>query len=186
MTKKKITVVSIDENNDNNGDIVANNDVVDDAMTTLESIVEEPIIEEQVIETKTEVKQQETPTVEDKILRTNELIKCPKCDKLVTEKTLKYSHKKTCSGEEDKTTPERYNTVKPAKIPEDVPIKSVPPSPPKLIRTVSRIREVIDTAPNRITPEMMREYRNNMRTERIKMRSDEMKSLFTNGIQINI
>ena len=194
MTKKKITVVSIDENNDNNGDIVANNEVASPepqghAITTLESIVEEPIIEEQVIETKTEVKQQasgQTPTVEDKILRTNELIKCPKCDKLVTEKTLKYSHKKTCSGEEDKTTPERYNTVKPAKIPEDVLIKSVPPSPPKLIRTVSRIREVIDTAPNRITPEMMREYRNNMRTERIKMRSDEMKSLFTNGIQINI
>ena len=182
MTKKKITVVSIDENNDNNGDIVANNDVVDEAITALESIVEEPIIEEQVIETKTEVKQQETPTVEDKIVRTNELIKCPKCDKLVTEKTLKYSHKKTCSGEEDKTTPERYNTVKPAKIPEDVPIKSVPPSPPKLIRTVSKIREVIDTAPNRITPEMMKEYRNNMRTERIKMRPDVMKSLFTNSI----
>ena len=55
MTKKKITVVSINENNDNNGDIVANNEVVDDAITTLESIVEEPIIEEQVTETKTEV-----------------------------------------------------------------------------------------------------------------------------------
>ena len=39
MTKKKITVVSIDENNDNNGDIVANNDVVDEAITALESIV---------------------------------------------------------------------------------------------------------------------------------------------------
>ena len=191
MTKKKITVVSIDENNDNNGDIVANNEVASPepqghAITTLESIVEEPIIEEQVIETKTEVKQQETPTVEDKILRTNELIKCPKCDKLVTEKTLKYSHKKTCSGEEDKTTPERYNTVKPAKIPEDVLIKSVPPSPPKLIRTVSRIREVIDTAPNRITPEMMREYRNNMRAERIQVRSNKMSCLFANSIQINI
>ena len=68
------------------------------------------------------------------------------------------------------------------KIPEDDLIKSVPPSPPKLIRTVSKIREVIDTAPNRITPEMMKEYRNNMRTERIKMRSDVMKSLFTNSI----
>ena len=93
MTKKKITVVSIDENNDNNGDIVANNEVASPepqghAITTLESIVEEPIIEEQVIETKTEVKQQETPTVEDRILRTNELIKCPECDKLVTKKTI--------------------------------------------------------------------------------------------------
>ena len=68
-------------------DIVDNNEVVEDAITTVESIVEEPIIEEQVIETKTEVKQQETPTVEDKILRTNELIRCPECDKLVTKKT---------------------------------------------------------------------------------------------------
>ena len=203
MTKKKINVVSIDENDDNNGDIVANNDVVDEAITALESIVEEPIIEEQVIETKTDgvggtasppkrvedplsIKQQETPTVEDKIVRTNELIKCHKCDKSVTKKTLKYSHTKKGSGEEEKNTPERYNTVQPAKIPEDLPIKSVPPSPPKLVRTVSRICEVIDTAPNQITPEIMREHRNNMRTERIKMRSDEMISLFTDGIYINI
>ena len=134
MTKKKITVVSIDENNDNNGDIVVNNEVASPepqghAITTLESIVEEPIIEERVIETKTEVKQQasgQTPTVEDKIVRTNELITCPKCDKLVTEKTLKYSHNKTCSGVEDKTTP-----TKPKQIPdidENISIKAVPPN----------------------------------------------------------
>ena len=36
--------------------------------------------------------------------RTNELVKCPKCDKMVTMKTLKYSHKKTCTGEENNKT----------------------------------------------------------------------------------
>ena len=105
MTKKKIQVVDVIEHISIENDGTNNNEAVDDAITTLESIVEEPIIEEQVIETKTEIKQQafplvrQTPTVEDKILRIDELIKCPKCDKLVTDKTLKYSRKKTCSGE---------------------------------------------------------------------------------------
>ena len=51
----------------------------------------------------------ETPPVEDIPIkqpetqtktRSQELIKCPKCNKMVTSKTLKCSHKNTCSGEE--------------------------------------------------------------------------------------
>ena len=37
--------------------------------------------------------------VEDKITRSQELIRCLKCNKMIKAKTLKYSHKNTCSGE---------------------------------------------------------------------------------------
>ena len=90
---------------------------------------------------------------------------------MVTSKTLKYSHKKTCGGE-DKPKPitkqapiSKQETV----IPD---IEEVPQSPPKLVRTVTQ----------QPTAEMMRTYRNQMRTQQLKMRSDRMSSMFANSI----
>ena len=100
MGKKKITVVDITENTDNDADISDNNEVVEEQIKTTEPIepVIEPVIE--TVDTQPLETIVEEPVKEDKIVRTNELIKCPKCGKSVTRKTLKYSHKKTCSGEE--------------------------------------------------------------------------------------
>jgi hypothetical protein len=102
MPKKKVTVVDIKDTVNENADIVDVKDNVNEPIETIEPAIEEPaiektVIEEAVTETKTEVKhdiKDKTPPVEDKIVRTNELIKCPKCDKLVTSKTLTYSHTK--------------------------------------------------------------------------------------------
>ena len=182
MPKKKITVVDIKD--DENADIVDSNEV-----TTLEPIIEEnnietqdkPIVEDTPVEDKpiVEEKQVEEKPVEEKIVRTNELIKCPKCLKMVTSKTLKYSHKKTCTGEDKPTPISKPKPIKQvAKIEEE---EEAPPSPPKLVRTIST-----PVAPTPITqqptPEMMRTYRNQMRTEQLKMRSDRMSSLFSNSI----
>ena len=59
--------------------------------------------QEEVIETQQDEPEPETkpePVETQTKTRVQELIKCPKCDKMVKLKTLKYSHKKTCSGEE--------------------------------------------------------------------------------------
>jgi len=138
MPKKKITVVDIKD--DENADIVDSNEV-----TTLEPIIEEnnietqdkPIVEDTPVEDKpiVEEKQVEEKPVEEKIVRTNELIKCPKCLKMVTSKTLKYSHKKTCTGEDKPTPISKPKPIKQvAKIEEE---EEAPPSPPKLVRTIS-------------------------------------------------
>ena len=182
MPKKKITVVDIKD--DENADIVDSNEV-----TTLEPIIEEnnietqdkPIVEDTPVEEKPveDKPVEDKPIVEEKTVRTNELIKCPKCLKSVTSKTLKYSHKKTCTGEDKPTPISKPKPIKQvAKIEEEAP-----PSPPKLVRTIST---PIQHAPTPITqqptPEMMREYRLQQRTEQLKMRSDRMSSLFTNSI----
>ena len=165
---QKITVVDIKD--DENADIVA---------TTLEPIIEEnnnetqdkPIVEDTPVEEKPV---EDKPIVEDKIVRTNELVKCPKCLKSVTSKTLKYSHKKTCTGEDKPTPISKPKPIKQvAKIEEEVP-----PSPPKLVRTISQATPVTQQP----THEMMRTYRNQMRTEQLQMRSDRMSSLFSNSI----
>ena len=106
------------------------------------------------------------------MLRTSELIKCPKCLKMVTNKTLKYSHKKTCTGEQEVNKPKPIKQV--AKIEEE----EVPQSPPKLVRAISKVTPVTQQP----TPEMMKIYRNQMRTEQLRMRSDRMSSLLTNSI----
>jgi len=187
MPKKKITVVDIKD--DETADIVDSNEV-----TVLEPITEEknieipiddkPIVEDKPIVDDKPIVEEDKPIVEDKpvedtILRTSELVKCPKCNKLVTSKTLKYSHKKTC-GVEDKPKP----ISKPIKTVTVIPdIEEVPKetkasqSQPKLVRTIS-----IPPKEQQPTPEMMRTYRNQMRTEQLKMRSDRMSSLFTNSI----
>ena len=186
MPKKKITVVDIKD--DENADIVDSNEV-----TTLEPIIEEnnietqdkPIVEDTPVEEKpVEEKpapdslreKQDKPIVEEKTVRTNELIKCPKCLKSVTSKTLKYSHKKTCTGEDKPTPISKSKPIKQvAKIEEE---EEAPPSPPKLVRTISQATPITQQP----TPEMMRAYRLQQRTEQLKMRSDRMSTLFTNSI----
>jgi hypothetical protein len=91
---------------------------------------------------------------------------------MVTKKTLKYSHKKTCSGEEEKPKPIKQSH--PIQNHDQEPINT-----PKLVRTISR---VVPQQPTVSPLEMMREHRNQQRTERLQMRQDKMSSLFTNSI----
>ena len=184
IPQKKITVVDIKD--DENADIVVDSNEV--TIPEMQPIIEEnsigtqekPIVEDTPVEEKPveDKPVEDKPIVEEKIIRTNELIKCPKCLKMVTNKTLKYSHKKTCTGEDK---PEPISKSKPiskqlAKIEEEE--EEVPPSPPKLVRTISLVTPVTQ----QLTPEMMRTYRNEMRTQQLKIRSDRMSSLFTNSI----
>ena len=55
----------------------------------------EPIIEKQVFNSFND---DETQTLK---VRTNQLHECPKCKKMMTQKTLRYSHEKTCGITKD-------------------------------------------------------------------------------------
>jgi hypothetical protein len=56
--------------------------------------VKEPV--EEVKEPVEEVKQE--PIQPDRNVRVQELVECPDCHKMITPKSFKYSHKKTCSA----------------------------------------------------------------------------------------
>ena len=62
-------------------------------------------------------------------------------------------------------------------VPVENPIRSAVVSPPKLVRQLSVIPEKVA-----ITPEMMREHRQQIVRERIQLRQDRMKHLFANSI----
>ena len=63
---------------------------------------EPPVVEEPrpIINVVEEVK--EEPPV-SKNIKTVELVQCPKCNKKLTERTLKYSHEAVCPANEPKT-----------------------------------------------------------------------------------
>ena len=178
---KKITVVNIDDNEPKNDEVIDVTEPTDGPVEVLQETIEKlETIEE-------DTKEVETPQVEDKPVedtpvkqpetntktRLQELVKCPKCNKMVTSKTLKYSHKNTCSGEEKN----KLKKEKPLPKPEPVhDIEEVPQ--PKLVKSMPIIPEREPT-----TAEIMREYRQKMMKERIQLRQDKMKNLFANSIK---
>ena len=206
MGRKKITVVNIDDNDTKNDDVV---DVTEPTDKPIE-IQQEPIeIPDTVMEKKEKVEESpkdlETPPVEDAPVkqpetqtktRSQELIKCPKCNKMVTAKTLKYSHKNTCSGEEKNQLKKEKPLPKPEpihdieEVPEvrsvaatDTAVGSVVPTGGRM-HTVPRPK-YLAAIPEKvaITPEMMREHRQQMMRDRINLRQDKMKNLFNNSIK---
>ena len=128
MGRKKITVVNIDDNDTKNDDVVDVTEPTDTPIEIQQEVIEIPdtVMEKKEVrlplggiegteplrgsfKVEESPKDLETPPVEDTPVkqpetqtktRSQELIKCPKCNKMVTAKTLKYSHKNTCSGEE--------------------------------------------------------------------------------------
>ena len=180
---KKITVVNIDDNEPKNDEVI---DVTEPIEEPIE-IPQEPIEKLETIEEDT--REVETPQVEAKPVedtpvkqpetntktRLQELIQCPKCNKMIKAKTLKYSHKNTCSGEEKNKLKKEKPLPKPEPKPEH-DIEEVPQ--PKLVKSMPIIPEREPTS-----AEIMREYRQRMMRERIELRQDKMKKLFANSIK---
>ena len=198
MPRKKITVVDVEDNNDVNPEITD----ITEPVQEIETIPEEQVIEEAKVDDDTTPIEtpsglEEDKPIEDKKIRSQQLIRCPKCDKMVTAKTLKYSHKKTCPGEE-------HNKIKkeepiPEPIPEPVqeaelPLEQTKPKPkpkskpkpkPKPKPEPKYDEEPVQEPPKQITitPDMIREHRKQMMFERIKTRQDKLSILFANSIK---
>jgi hypothetical protein len=102
---------------------------------------------------------------QEKTTKTVELVECPDCKKMMSSKTLKYSHARTCSGKtkpkpEDQPTPEEQEPIPEEQEPipeeqEPIPeeLEPIPEKeeeeevkqPPKLKRTVS-VKKTINKA----------------------------------------
>jgi hypothetical protein len=88
---KKIKVVDVVSNtSDSIDEQIVQNDVVNEE-------VEKVIIEEVKEEVKEKVKEEDKQDY--KTVRTQQLVECPKCKKMMTSTSLKYYHKKTCPAE---------------------------------------------------------------------------------------
>jgi len=212
MTKKKIKVLDIiPESNEND---TINDDV--EAVKETESVIEtETKSEEKVEEIVTEPTQekqepiQETPTEiidkEEETTKTREqqLRQCPKCQKWLTPKTLKYFHECTKNDTvkakrrpHKKVIEVKKNDDERPTFSEDIedtpPMVQPPPMPVKLMRQTNQIVEQgekflksINTDKIDYKPPVEVSYED-MRRERIKQRiqqrSIKMTSLFANAI----
>ena len=113
MTKKKIKVVDVVDNDKKDDeytvivDEITSNEVSDDKVESVKENTDEKletIKEEQ--EEKTSITEVSEPIESTKKIREQELVKCNKCNKWVTPKTMKYTHSNTC-GIVKKTKPKK-------------------------------------------------------------------------------
>lgn len=73
------------------GELLSHNKVIAKPKVVEETVAVVEPVPEPVIEVKEEIPQKKVKTLE--------LVKCPKCDKEMTCRTLRYDHHKTCPGE---------------------------------------------------------------------------------------
>ena len=198
MTKKKIKVLDIipesDENNpiNNDDEVIKDNEQVVETQENKEEIVEETITEptqekqpetitpegqqtqEEVQETPTEIVEETTKT------REQQLRQCPKCLKWLTPKTLKYFHEctKNDTVKAKRRPPKKKIEVKDIEdIDEDArpTFDEPPPIPVKLVRQTNIVKQgekflkSISTDKIDYTPPVEISYED-MRRDRIKQR----------------
>ena len=182
MVRKKITVVNIDDNDNKIDEVVDVSEPVDkpieippDVIEKIETVEEIPKDMETALVEETQINQ-----IPETKMRSQELIKCPKCDKMVTKKTMKYTRKNTCIGEEQnklKTEVKQDEKVVEVVKTETIrDIEEVPAKQPQLVRPVKIMQAVI-------TQDMVRDHRKQMIIDRINLRQDKMKNLFANSIK---
>ena len=182
MPKKKIIVENIDDNDTKNDENIDTSEPIVTTIEKQEALMEkqEEVIETQQVEPKPETKPEPEPVETQTKTRVQELIKCPKCDKMVKLKTLKYSHKKTCSGEECN----QKKIVKEEPLPEKQEDEPKPePETKQEAPKISRTKSIMIPEKIQITPEMIKEHRQNMIRERLELRQNNMKRLFANSIK---
>jgi hypothetical protein len=118
--------------------------------------VEEPVkaVEDNLVQVE-EVKKP------DKTVRVQELVECPDCKKMITPKSFKYSHKKTCSANkttdnviESKPTKPKEKAkkeVQPEQQETQQPETIQPPQVPKPLTAEEKRREAIRAREDRLT-----------------------------------
>lgn len=187
---RKLKVIDINNNEPNSGTEELNNEVVVESQNiennnnveenTDKNIVENIAAQDNTVEENTidnHPKTQETESTQNnKAVRTQELVKCERCGRMLTAKTLRYSHAQTCGVDKirnkvgRKTNAElaekrelEKQTKKEETVPQYVPPKeNVPPPQP----TIS-----------------LHEYHRLMREERQKQRNEKMKNLFSSAFK---
>ena len=120
---RKLKVVDI--STENNQETLDNDEVTEtpneeklienEPVETVNEIIQETIIEEEEKE-ETEVKEPE-PVKEEikeptKKIKTQELVQCPRCNRWMTEKTLKFAHEKTCKAKAEVYIPKTLQNKK--------------------------------------------------------------------------
>ena len=175
-----------------------NNDKVEENIEIQEEPKEPPKTDvKEDIKCDTIIKSETQP---DKAVRTQELVKCNRCGRMITAKTLRYSHSQTCGVEKVRHKVGRKTNEELAQKREEEEAKKEDETNKKAIRvtsntktkTIPDIEEVpvklkkqisINPTPTYFTPEMLRDYHKMMRDERIKQRDEKMKSLFSSAFK---
>lgn len=183
--KNKIKIVDVVDKEVKSDDAytITNDEVKESELPTenepLETTEETTAIIQEKDEGTPEKVSTDTATTESKQIRQQELVKCEKCGKYVTPKTLKYTHSLKCGVE--KYQPGRPKKTE-IKINEVVQEEAPPPPAPVQMVTKDKPPPVQrQPPPKQIVKEVVKSYedlRKERLTERLKQRAERNINLF--------
>ena len=190
MPKIKIVDV-VDKEVKNDAYTITNNEVEESKLPVenepLETTEETTAIIQEKTETTTEEVSTDTATTEPaKKIREQQLVKCEKCGKYVTPKTLKYTHSLKCGVEKyqpgrPKKTEIKINEVVQEEAPQP---PAPPPAHPAPVQMVTKDKPPPvqrQPPPKQIVKEVVKSYedlRKERLTERLKQRAERNINLF--------
>jgi len=124
---KKIKVIDVVNNNDDNIDekVVENDEIEEETEAVVVEV--KPVQAELIEPVKVEDKQ------DYKSIRTQQLVECPKCKKMMTATSLKYYHKKNCPAEE------KVDEIKPK-----TKLKRIVPEKIKIVEAEESVSEEVE------------------------------------------
>ena len=188
----KIKIIDVVDKEIKNDDYTITNDEVKESELPVENTTSEATEEttanvEEKDEGTPEQVSTDTTTTESKKIRQQELVKCEKCQKWVTAKTLKYTHSLKCGVE-------KYQPGRPkkSKINENVKEEAPPPPPPEAPPPPppAPVQKIVKDKPQPVqrTPQpktvvkevvkTFEEMRKERLTERLKQRAERNINLF--------
>ena len=138
--------------------------------------------EEPVKEVKEEVLKTASVEANVKVTKVVEQVKCQKCDKMMSQKSLRYTHEQNCKGEVVKTEdlPVKRRNVKPTKEPTKQEVEVKPTTNKKEIYKQIVGKNVnIETSEVQIPEELKLEVLKSIQRQqaRIKMKEDNLSKL---------
>ena len=116
--KLKVVDISTENNQETlDNDVVAeiSNEeklIENEPVETVNETIQETINEEEVKEVKEPEPVKEEIKEPTRKIKTSELVQCPRCNRWVTEKTLKFAHEKTCKEKADVYIPKTLQNKK--------------------------------------------------------------------------
>ena len=185
----KIKIVDVvDKEVENDAYTITNDEIEKSELPTENATSETPeettaVIEEKDEGTPKEVSTDTTAPEPTKKIRNQELVKCEKCGKFVTAKTLKYTHSLKCGVEKyqpGRPKKSKINENVKEEAPPPPPPEAPPPPPQKVVKDkpppVQRTQP-----PKTVVKEVVKTFEDMRRerlTERLKQRAERNINLF--------
>ena len=112
LDNDEVTETPIEEKPNENEPVETVNEIIQESPLGTIPSREEEVKKETEVKESEPVEEEKTKSEPTKKIKTQELVQCPRCNRWMTEKTLKFAHEKTCKAKAEVYIPKTLQNKK--------------------------------------------------------------------------